>query len=277
MCYPRKARSPSQRLHRHRSAFSGARACSSSRAAWRARLDGALDLLAPARCAGCHVDVSAAPADEPLSRLFCAACERRLGLDAPGRPPRRIGRLPWLVQAPLPYAGDGERWLQRLKYPGGGLTGLDTEARALLRALAERTVRGLAPPDAIVPVPLHASALRRRTFNPALRWADALARAVRAPVHPRALYKQRPTRPQKDLGVAARRENVRDAFRLDRRHGAALEAARRVWLVDDVVTTGATLEACIAAIHSAGLRPVGLAVCIARTPRRPAVARGPST
>lgn len=180
------------------------------------------------------------------------------------------------MQAQLPYAGDGERWLQRLKYPRGGLAGLDADARSLLRALAERTVKDLAPPDAIVPVPLHASALRRRTFNPALRFAHALARAVDAPVHPRALCKQRPTRPQKDLGVAARRENVRDAFRLDARNGAALEAARRVWLVDDVVTTGATLEACIAAIHAAGLRPAGLAVCIARTPRRANLGSDPS-
>lgn len=192
---------------------------------------------------------------------------QRLVLDPPVHPLRRLGRVPWPVHAPLPYSGEGERWLQRVKYPLAGLSGLDADARAFVRALAERAAGALPRPDAIVPVPLHPSALRTRGFNPALRWAAALARAARAPVHARALAKRRATRPQKGLGLAERRENVRDAFSLDPRHGAALRDARNVWLVDDVVTTGATLEACVAALRAAGIRSPGVAVCIARTPR----------
>jgi predicted amidophosphoribosyltransferase len=190
------------------------------------------------------------------------------------RPARRIGSVPWPVHAPLPYAGDGERWLRRVKYPTAGLAGLDADARALVRALAERSSSALPPPDAIVPVPLHPSALRRRSFNPALRWATALARATGARVHARALTKKRATRPQKGLGVAARRENVRGAFALDPRHGEALHDVARIWLVDDVVTTGSTLEACIEAFRSGGFQTSGLAVCIARTPRSERTGQG---
>ena len=232
---------------------------------WRQRLHGVLDLLGPLRCGGCGAALARAASDDRrLGESLCAACERALDLD--GEPARHIGRAPWPVVAPLRYAGAGERWVRRIKYPGGGLAGLDAEARGLLFALARDTAARLPRPDAIVPVPLHRGAFVRREINPALLWARALSRASGAPVWWRALVKRRPTRPQKGLGVAERRANVDGAFEAHRSAMGPLSRRPLIVLVDDVVTTGATLEACVGALRSAGLRRVGVAACIARTP-----------
>ena len=240
-----------------------------ARAPWSVRLDGLLDLLAPATCASCGAALRPPTADrhDAIARLFCAPCEMRLDLDPKTRSPRPVGRGAWPVHAPLPYVGDGEEWLRRVKYPASGLSGLDAHARAFVRALAGRAAETLAPPDAILPVPLHRSAFLQRGFNPALRWARALGRATGAPVLARALVKCRRTRPQKGLGIVARRENVRDAFALSGQGAGVLTHAAHVWLADDVVTTGATLEACVEALLARGITCSGVAVCIARTPR----------
>jgi ComF family protein len=106
--------------------------------------------------------------------------------------------------------------------------------------------------DIIVPVPLHRRRLRHRGFNQ----ADDLARGLGVPVV-RALGRIKATAPQVDLTADERRANVRDAFALRRRRttGPRLHGAVIV-LVDDVATTGATLEACARALHDAGAREV---------------------
>jgi len=122
-----------------------------------------------------------------------------------------------------------------------------TETRALLDGI-----------DAVVPVPLHWTRRRTRGFNQ----ARDLARALRldAPVR-RALRRVRATPPQTDLPAAQRHRNVRGAFALTRRVRAGTDAARWldgacVLLVDDVCTTGATLEACARVLKAAGVREV---------------------
>jgi ComF family protein len=114
-----------------------------------------------------------------------------------------------------------------------------------------------------VPVPLHAARLRRRGFNLATALARQVAREVGAPVAHGSLARTRDTPSQTGLGRAARRANVRGAFR-----ARPLDAAT-VWLVDDVVTTGATLEECARVLRAAGARKV-VALCAARTPSREA-------
>lgn len=103
--------------------------------------------------------------------------------------------------------------------------------------------------DAIVPVPLHPSRQRKRGFNQAEALAKALA--ADAPVV-RALRRVRKTRPQMELPAAQRHRNVRDAFRLAR----GIVIPRCALLVDDVSTTGATLEACARVLKDAGVREV---------------------
>jgi ComF family protein len=101
--------------------------------------------------------------------------------------------------------------------------------------------------DCVVPVPLHPRRERVRGFNQ----ADDLARALGLPVRP-LLKRTRATQPQVDLPASERARNVRDAFRIARPHDSGLV----VVLVDDVSTTGATLEACASMLKAAGAKSV---------------------
>jgi ComF family protein len=125
--------------------------------------------------------------------------------------------------------------------------------RSLARPLAARMREhaGDVPSDVVfvVPVPLHPSRLRARGFNQAFD----LARHVGPPVC-QALRRVRHTITQTDLPAAERHRNVRGAFTTTR--AAQAVAGRIVMLVDDVTTTGATLEACARALYDAGAEEV---------------------
>lgn len=132
------------------------------------------------------------------------------------------------------------------------------------RLLAELMIEGLADtplPQALVPVPLHASRLRQRGYDQALELARPLARHLQLPLLADALLRVRATAPQSELDAAARRRNLRQAFRV--LPGAALPV--HVALVDDVMTTGTTLRAAAQTLARAGVERVDAWVC-ARAP-----------
>jgi predicted amidophosphoribosyltransferase len=111
----------------------------------------------------------------------------------------------------------------------------------------------------VVPVPQHPRRLRGRGFSPANELARDVARQVGAPLGATALLRLRDTRSQTGLGRSERARNVRGAF-------ASREPAPAcVWLVDDVVTTGATLTEAARALRAAGAREI-VGVCAARAP-----------
>jgi ComF family protein len=158
-------------------------------------------------------------------------------------------RLRWLTsaRAAAAYEGPVEKAVHRFKYEGW---------RALAPALADLVADRLAasaPPDPVlVAVPLHRRRQRARGFNQ----SDLLAAALRArlglPPPPGRLVRLRDTPPQVGLDRLRRQGNVAEAFDW---HGPPL-AGRSVVVVDDVATTGATLEACAAALRRAGSGPV---------------------
>ena len=117
--------------------------------------------------------------------------------------------------------------------------------------------------DLLVPVPLHWTRLVRRRFNQAALLARALSKRTGVPVATDALARVRMTRTQGDLTRAQRRINVRGAFKT--RATASLRG-KTVVLIDDVMTTGATFEACARALRRAGAKEVR-ALALARVVR----------
>lgn len=130
-------------------------------------------------------------------------------------------------------------------------------------ALARFWTQSPAPADVVVPVPLHSCRERERGYNQAALLAGPLGRAVGVPVRPHALQRVRATAAQVSLNAAERMANVAGAFRCN---DPALRGAN-VLLIDDVCTTGATLEACADALLSAGARAVR-GLTLARTHHR---------
>ncbi len=113
--------------------------------------------------------------------------------------------------------------------------------------------------DIIVPVPLHKERRRHRGFNQAALLAHELSGPVGLPVDETTLVRHRATASQVGLDVEARRKNVRDAFRCSTHR----LADRRVLLIDDICTTGSTLEACAVALREGGATRVN-ALTLAR-------------
>lgn len=164
-----------------------------------------------------------------------------------------IGDALALAMAAFAYAGPMRRALAALKYTGASRLA-PMVARASLPAL-ERLVE-VSGAAALVPVPVHVERLRVRGYNQAELIACELAKGSRLPVASR-LRRVRPTTKQHQLDRAARLANLRGAFEVT----ASVLVPPVVILVDDIITTTATLEACASVLRASGAERVyGFAV-----------------
>lgn len=222
-----------------------------------------LDLLFPPRCAGCGrigaLFCSACQAAiEPIPRPVCRRCGHPYaGTDLCPECQRSASHLDAITSTAL-FGGPLRGAIHNFKYSNG---------QALAPILGARLAttwheQGLSA-DLIIPVPLHADRQRERGYNQAALLARILASAVGVPITEEAVVRQKATRQQVLLSAAERRENVKDAFVC--RGGVA---GRRIMLVDDVCTTGSTLEACAAALRAAGAASVA-ALTLARARWQP--------
>ena len=211
-----------------------------------------LDALFPPRCVGCR----------RVGELLCAECLERIPLvEFPvcarcGDTVSTAGLCARCRVAPLQiecirsvayFEGVLRKAVHWFKYRGR--TGLVEPLGALMAAYWERHPMQV---DVVVPVPLHPARLRERGFNQAALLAREMARHVGLAVDESALTRRRATASQVGLSAVQRKENVCDAFGCS---GSSV-VGRRVLLIDDVCTTGSTLEACAVALKKGGARSV---------------------
>lgn len=192
----------------------------------------------------------------PRNRRCCARCALPLAESAAlcGQCQRRPP--PWdAAWVPFRYAWPMDRLEARFKF------GADLAAGRVLSALWLREPQLIERPDVIVPVPLHRHRLRTRGYNQAIELARPLASAMRLPLHYAWLQRERGTAAQTELGAAARRRNVRSAF------VARTDVAwpEHIALLDDVMTTGATLAECARVLRRAGVKRIDV-WALARAP-----------
>ena len=227
------------------------------------RVDGALSRLGraawPGRCLLCDARGAAGQdlcvacaAALPWARLACPRCA--LPLSAPARACGAcLRKAPLLdaAHAAFAYRPPLDRLLPRLKFHGDLAAGR-LLARAMAVALAD-----VARPQAVLPVPLARARLRQRGYDQALELARPLARSLGLCLLPDGLHRTRDTEPQSRLDATGRRRNLRGAFAAT----PGVELPGHVALVDDVMTTGATLHAAALALRRAGVSRVDAWVC----------------
>jgi ComF family protein len=209
-----------------------------------------LALLVPPVCALCGATM------RPAGEVMCAGCRstlpwlararcRRCGLPSPCRDCPARGAAFDTAWAPLAYDGGARRAITALKFAG---------ALALADAMAAQMASGaptaLVADATLVPVPLHPARRRRRGFNQAELLARSLSRRLRLPLSRCLMRRGNPNR-QLGAGRAVRLAPARLEFTV------GSPAPTRALLVDDVHTTGATLDACARALRAGGARQVG--------------------
>jgi len=156
------------------------------------------------------------------------------------------------TQALFTYAFPVDALVQALKYDG---------RLHLARVMGELLAQHLSPGDGqgalqrvdfMTPVPLHRSRLQQRGYNQSLELARPVARALGLRLEPAALHRVRATEPQTGLPMRARRHNVRNAFEVN----AGKVRGKHIALLDDVMTTGFTVNEIARCLHKAGAASV---------------------
>ena len=236
-------------------------------------LQSAIRSLYPPRCLACGAEIMG-------EHALCGGCWRELpfisgmvcdccGIPLPGFNTGQAELcdtclahpFPWVrARAPLLYDGTARKLVLALKH-GDRLDLVAPMARWMARALGE-----VAPRESVIlPVPLHRLRLFRRRYNQAALLGRAMSRMRMMPFWPDALIRHRHTRQQDDMGHDDRFANQAGAFSVHPWHRQAI-GGRSVLLVDDVMTSGATLSACADACIRAGAAQVNCVV-LARVAR----------
>lgn len=231
---------------------------------------GILDLLYPEKCIVCHrvmepsegaglcVDCRSLllPVEEPR----CKRCSKALA-DMETEMCEDCRDRKFYVErgfALYPYNGPMRRAIRNFKYSGELAGGI-----YFAEQMAERYgnwVRSLSP-DVLIPVPIHKKRMRFRGFNQAACLAEGIGRRLGIPVEQNGLIRTENTKPQKGLDSRSRLNNLKKGFAVSQKGGGY----RCAVLVDDIYTTGATLEACGKALREAGTKSIYfLCLCIGR-------------
>jgi predicted amidophosphoribosyltransferase len=234
---------------------------------WRCLCCGAPGSAGLDLCAACHAEL-------PWNANACGRCALPLSAGASTCGECQRDPPPFAAAfAPLRYAFPIDRLIVGLKFGGhlehGRLLGTLVTARS-------EALRAAIPPGLpLLPIPLHAARLAERGFNQAAELARIVAPALGAKPAPELAWRRKPTPPQARLDAASRRANLAGAFAVSAhpKGCAATWVPRRLIILDDVVTTGATVRELSRTLRDAGCEEV-FVVAVARAGRVPPVAAG---
>ncbi|MDR1359699.1 MAG: ComF family protein [Deltaproteobacteria bacterium] len=241
-------------------------------------LGGLAAFAAERRCAACASVFMPSSRTDPPSAFYCPSCAKRLQRRQQGCCPLCGAPAPWpqapsalcsscLEKAPpwkqaffhAPYEDLLRELILRFKFQGQLALALP-----LGSLLASHPDLAACPAQVIIPIPLPAKRLAQRGFNQALELARPLARRLGKPLDAGLLLRVRQTEPQPGLSRAERFRNLAQAFSAPR----PLELqGRHVLLLDDIMTSGATLRAAGATLRAARAASVAVAA-LARTPEQ---------
>ncbi len=185
----------------------------------------------------------------PMAGLICGQCARH-------SPAFDVVVAPWLYDFPIDALIT--RFKHQGKWPLGRLL-----AELLGQTLQHRFDEGLQRPDFLIPVPLANRRLRQRGYNQAAMLAGWLGRQLQLPTDERLIKRVKDTTAQQGLDAKARKRNLREAFALV---APCHVKGKHVALIDDVLTTGSTVDTLARLLTSAGARKVDV-YCLARTPK----------
>lgn len=226
-----------------------------------------LDILYPRRCPVCGRIVM------PKGRLICPGCLKAL---APVRQPRCMKCGKEVAEDTVEYCFDCTRHPRSFEYGAALLNYNEAAGRSMARikysnrreyldfyaaatlARLGNTIRRM-DAQALVPVPVHPARLKARGFNQAGEFAGRLSGPLGIPVNATLLTRNKNTLPQKELNPAERLKNLEEAFQASQ----PPPGLHSVILVDDIYTTGSTIEACARALKRVGIsRVYYISICI---------------
>ena len=206
-----------------------------------------ISLLFPRICAACGNNLL------KQEEIICISCEFHLPRTnfhlSPDNPVSRLfwGKVPLETAASYLYFNKGsnvQRLIHQLKYKGrkdigiklGRQYGQDLRVSPFFHSI-----------QMIIPVPLHTKRLKKRGYNQSEQFAIGLGESMKIPVDPYAIYRKKETETQTNKSRFKRWQNVTEVFEVKKSNSLEM---KHILLVDDVITTGATLESCILTLGS---------------------------
>ena len=218
-----------------------------------------MNILYPRRCPVCHqiltekgILVCRACENQlhPIIKDYCLKCGRPVAPEVEFCPEcRKVHREFDRGRGVFLYNNRMRQSLLHYKYYGSREYG-EYYAASICRYM-ERDIRAWNP-DVIIPVPLHRARRRKRGYNQAQILAENLGKMLCIPVDSKSLVRRKKTSPQKKLGHNERKKNLKNAFAVT----PAFRPVRKVLLVDDIYTTGNTLDAAAKALKEKGVEKV---------------------
>jgi len=241
-----------------------------------------LSNLFPSRCLLCQKTVISPSANEnieicpecltglPYNEVSCRRCAVPLVAEVEARVlcGRCIKKLPAFDYAysPLHYEDDVIRLMRQFKFREK-ITFSRTLGEIMLDCWKVKEMKSddIGAPDKLdylLPVPLHKSRMRQRGFNQSIELARVIAKKLNIPIEYDAVSRVRSTSSQTGLNVLQRRKNIKGAFKV-----AQKISAKHVLIIDDVMTTGSTVNELASILKKAGVEQVGV-LCLARAPMK---------